>query len=129
MFANKLNSCHRFLVLIHFPKAWQIPRNIRTNFSVKMSENLSSKKEQGNAKYARKEYWDERYEDEVEYDWLGDYLTVKSLILEYIPNQSDRILMLGCGNSSLSKQVRLQFILWFWSWENQTLGPFSPREI
>ena len=70
-----------------------------------MSVNSNCKKEEGNAKYAKKEYWNERYEDEVEYDWLGDYLTVKSLILEYIPNQSDRILMLGCGNSSLSKQV------------------------
>ena len=93
-----------------------------------MSENSSSKKEQGNAKYARKEYWDERYEDEVEYDWLGDYLTVKSLILEYIPNQSDRILMLGCGNSSLSKQVRLLSILRFCYWQNQILGPISQRE-
>ncbi len=69
-----------------------------------MSESLNVKDE-GNAKYSRKEYWNERYEAEEEYDWLGNYSTVRSLIREWIPNQKDRILMLGCGNSSLSKDV------------------------
>ena len=70
-----------------------------------MSES-SKVRDEGNAKYAKKEYWNDRYEDEEEYDWLGNYSTVRSLIREWIPNQQDRILMLGCGNSSLSKDVR-----------------------
>ncbi len=71
-----------------------------------MSESSKIKEEKGNAKYAKKEYWNDRYQDEEEYDWLGNYSSIKLLILEWIPNLEDRILMLGCGNSSLSKQVQ-----------------------
>ena len=63
-----------------------------------------------NSKYAKREYWNNRYQDENEYDWLADYSIIKSLITRHIPNKKDNILMLGCGNSSLSKDVRLLFI-------------------
>ena len=56
-------------------------------------------------KYARRDYWDDRYQDEEEYDWLGDYHAIKRLISDFVPDRQDKILMLGCGNSSLSRQV------------------------
>jgi hypothetical protein len=30
-----------------------------------------------NSKYARVEYWNERYMSEDEYEWLGDYQTLR----------------------------------------------------
>jgi hypothetical protein len=67
---------------------------------------MSIAEKDDNSKYSKVEYWNERYEDENEYDWLGDYSAIKPLILEWIPDKAKSILMLGCGNSSLSKQVQ-----------------------
>ncbi len=43
----------------------------------------------------------ECYQEEEEYDWLGTYDAVKSLIAEFVSEQKNKILMLGCGNSTL----------------------------
>ena len=66
---------------------------------------MSTEDEKDNTKYARIDYWDQRYQDEVEYDWLGDYAAIKDLISDSVPDRNDRVLMLGCGNSSLSREV------------------------
>jgi len=66
---------------------------------------MTMQDDKDNTKYARCDYWDQRYQDEEEYDWLGDYDVIKNLIFDFVPVRSDKILMLGCGNSSLSRQV------------------------
>jgi len=57
-----------------------------------------------NEQYASVDYWNERYANEEEYDWLGDYDAFKALIHKHVA-KSDRILMVGCGNSQLSQQM------------------------
>jgi len=44
--------------------------------------------------YATKDYWDERYTDEVDYDWFAGYKSFAHHIARTI-NRSDRILQLG----------------------------------
>lgn len=57
-----------------------------------------------NATYKLKEYWDERYSKEDSFEWCKSYGDFKQLLTENI-NKSDKILMLGCGNSSLSEDM------------------------
>jgi len=64
-----------------------------------------SELEKDKTKYSRLAYWNERYQEEEEYDWLGTYDAVKSLISEFVSERKNKILMLGCGNSTLSKKV------------------------
>ena len=56
--------------------------------------------------YGEEEYWDLRYEEQEGrlFDWLEDYGTLKP-IFERFMLRSDRILMLGCGNSELSEKM------------------------
>lgn len=54
-----------------------------------------------NSRYKDVDYWDERYQTEQYYDWLGDFSKFQHLIKQHI-RKEDSILMLGCGNSSLS---------------------------
>ncbi|TFY75556.1 hypothetical protein EWM64_g8455 [Hericium alpestre] len=61
-----------------------------------------------NEEYGTKEYWDKRYGQEPEdasFDWFKKYEDVADLIREAIPDKSARILMLGCGNSTLSQDM------------------------
>ncbi|KAK8785591.1 hypothetical protein V5799_008040 [Amblyomma americanum] len=55
-----------------------------------------------NASYCDVAYWDDRYQTEVTYDWLLPYHTYAHLISRHV-KKTDRILMLGCGNSPLSE--------------------------
>lgn len=57
-----------------------------------------------NEQYASVDYWNERYSNEMEYDWLGNFNIFKDLIHKHV-EKSDRILMVGCGNSKLSEQM------------------------
>lgn len=61
-----------------------------------------------NSSYRTKEYWDARYNVETTdtHDWFKSYQDIKHLIRELIPDKTSRILMLGCGNSGLSADVR-----------------------
>uniref|UniRef100_A0A3P9L1V2 EEF1A lysine methyltransferase 4 n=1 Tax=Oryzias latipes TaxID=8090 RepID=A0A3P9L1V2_ORYLA len=54
-----------------------------------------------NSQYNDVVYWDERYKTEQSYDWLGSFSKFQHL-LEKVVKKEDSILMLGCGNSSLS---------------------------
>ncbi|KDQ18894.1 hypothetical protein BOTBODRAFT_63062 [Botryobasidium botryosum FD-172 SS1] len=61
-----------------------------------------------NESYGIKEYWDERYRKEAvdaSFDWFKSYNQIASLIAKRIPDKSSRILMLGCGNSTLSEEM------------------------
>ncbi|KAH9920813.1 S-adenosyl-L-methionine-dependent methyltransferase [Amylocystis lapponica] len=61
-----------------------------------------------NEEYGTKEYWDQRYSqesDNASYDWFKSYADVADIIRELIPDKTARILMLGCGNSTLSEDM------------------------
>ncbi|KAI0629369.1 S-adenosyl-L-methionine-dependent methyltransferase [Trametes polyzona] len=61
-----------------------------------------------NEEYGTKEYWDQRYSQESEdssFDWFKSYNDIAEIMRELIPDKSSRILMLGCGNSTLSQDM------------------------
>jgi len=45
------------------------------------------------------------------FDWFKSYADLAELLHTLIPSKSSRILMLGCGNSTLSEDVRLKSII------------------
>lgn len=53
-------------------------------------------------KYKAKSYWDTRYKDEDYFEWFGGLLAFQSLLLPRLLT-NDRILILGCGNSNMSR--------------------------
>ena len=57
-----------------------------------------------NAEFKEKSYWEGRFEEEAEYDWLLKYSDVRQQLLPYI-SPSDNILVVGCGNSSFSADL------------------------
>ncbi|KAJ7625681.1 S-adenosyl-L-methionine-dependent methyltransferase [Roridomyces roridus] len=62
-----------------------------------------------NEEYGEKAYWDERYSqepaDDASFDWFKTYDDIAPLLRELIPRKDARILMLGCGNSTLSQDM------------------------
>ncbi|XP_037643673.1 EEF1A lysine methyltransferase 4 [Sebastes umbrosus] len=54
-----------------------------------------------NSRYKDVDYWDERYKTEQSYDWLGCFSKFKHLLEKHVQKE-DSILILGCGNSSMS---------------------------
>ncbi|KAI9282622.1 S-adenosyl-L-methionine-dependent methyltransferase [Sporodiniella umbellata] len=60
--------------------------------------------------YKTQEYWEERYQKEdteTTFDWFKTYADLKPLLNEAIPNKQAKILMLGCGNSTLGEDMYL----------------------
>ncbi|KAM2018714.1 hypothetical protein ACFX1T_021619 [Malus domestica] len=57
--------------------------------------------------YGESRYWDNRYANESEsFDWYQKYQSLAPLINLYVPrhpNQHNRILVVGCGNSAFSE--------------------------
>lgn len=47
-----------------------------------------------------------REPEDASFDWFKSYADVADIIRELIPSKNARILMLGCGNSTLSEDVR-----------------------
>ncbi|KAG7443556.1 S-adenosyl-L-methionine-dependent methyltransferase [Guyanagaster necrorhizus] len=67
-------------------------------------DNLPEKNEQ----YGTKDYWDRRYQAEStdsSFDWFKKYSDIADLLRELIPDKMSKILMLGCGNSTLSEDM------------------------
>ncbi|GAA5973604.1 hypothetical protein JCM11641_007144 [Rhodosporidiobolus odoratus] len=61
-----------------------------------------------NHQYGTQEYWDERYSKEADtssFDWFKTYAEIKHLINRFIPDKKAKIVMLGCGNSTLSQDM------------------------
>ncbi|WFD34271.1 hypothetical protein MCUN1_001108 [Malassezia cuniculi] len=61
-----------------------------------------------NADFQTVEYWDKRYAREApdaDFDWFKKYSDIIDIIHEHIPDRDSRVLMLGCGNSTLSKDM------------------------
>eukprot|EP00123_Amoebidium_parasiticum_P020266 comp46423_c0_seq1/m.47574 comp46423_c0_seq1/g.47574 ORF comp46423_c0_seq1/g.47574 comp46423_c0_seq1/m.47574 type:complete len:250 (-) comp46423_c0_seq1:143-892(-) len=57
-----------------------------------------------NREYKEKAYWDSRFEKEADFDWFKPYDHFQHIIREHV-KPTDRILMVGCGNSSLSRSM------------------------
>ena len=57
-----------------------------------------------NTSYKLKEYWDTRFSKEETFEWCKSYGDFKDLLCRHV-GRSDRILMLGCGNSILSEDM------------------------
>lgn len=57
-----------------------------------------------NAQYLENDYWNTRFEAEQQYDWFKDYSQFKHLLTPHI-QPSNSILILGCGNSSLTQDL------------------------
>ncbi|KAF8916177.1 hypothetical protein CPB85DRAFT_1273425 [Mucidula mucida] len=71
---------------------------------------------ESNEQYGTKDYWDRRYQarsmsffasesDGGSFDWFKSYAEIAPLFRDLIPNKTWRILMLGCGNSTLSQDM------------------------
>ncbi|XP_068195882.1 EEF1A lysine methyltransferase 4 [Antennarius striatus] len=56
---------------------------------------------ENNSRYKHVEYWDDRYRAEETYDWFGSFCKFRYLLENHIKKE-DCILVLGCGNSSMS---------------------------
>ncbi|AWP04158.1 putative endothelin-converting enzyme 2 [Scophthalmus maximus] len=54
-----------------------------------------------NSRYKDVDYWDERYTTEQSYDWLGCFSKFRHILENHVKKE-DSILILGCGNSSMS---------------------------
>ncbi|XP_076837746.1 EEF1A lysine methyltransferase 4 isoform X1 [Brachyhypopomus gauderio] len=54
-----------------------------------------------NARYRDAQYWDERYTREESFEWFGDFSKFQHLLVQHVGTE-ESILMLGCGNSSLT---------------------------
>ncbi|BDA44495.1 EEF1A lysine methyltransferase 4 [Coccomyxa sp. Obi] len=57
-----------------------------------------------NARYLDAKYWDERFQKEEEYDWFKGYKEFAHLVTPHL-QPSSKILILGCGNSSLTADL------------------------
>ena len=57
-----------------------------------------------NKTYSQHAYWEERFEHESEYEWLVGFNDIRSTLLPLL-RTDDRILVIGCGNSSLSAEL------------------------
>ena len=57
-----------------------------------------------NATYHEQGYWDARFEEEVEKEWLASFSQLEPLLRRFVA-PADRILMVGCGNSPFSADM------------------------
>lgn len=56
------------------------------------------------AEYLEPEYWNRRFRTEETYDWLKGYAEFRHLIRPHL-STGDKILVVGCGNSSLTQDL------------------------
>ncbi|VDL74584.1 unnamed protein product [Nippostrongylus brasiliensis] len=59
---------------------------------------------ESNHQYADLSYWDGRFAEEKEFEWLADFESFKHLVLPMLTPDS-RILHIGCGTSQMSMQL------------------------
>ena len=56
--------------------------------------------------YGKRKYWDDRYQSENQlYDWYFDWNYVSPFVKQITENRKNNVLVLGCGNSSLSYEM------------------------
>ena len=57
-----------------------------------------------NAGYGQRDYWEQRFAVEAEYDWLASWEELRPLLQPHL-QRDEVVLVLGCGNSGLSAGV------------------------
>ena len=57
-----------------------------------------------NREYGKKEYWDNRFAQEKDFEWLVSYNDIKAQLNSFLTPESN-ILLVGCGNSSFSADL------------------------
>lgn len=57
-----------------------------------------------NTDYGQRQYWDERFSNEDQYEWLVSYSDVAQQLAPFL-SADKRILVVGCGNSSFSADL------------------------
>jgi EEF1A lysine methyltransferase 4 len=70
-----------------------------TKVDVKVAD--AAKPAVNNAVFKEQGYWEDRFTEETEYDWLLSYEQLRTHLIPLL-KVSDRILIVGCGNSRLS---------------------------
>lgn len=65
---------------------------------------------QNNIVYSRKEYWEERFANETDFEWLVSYKDVAPQLQPFLvsttsTNSKPKLLIVGCGNSSFSSDL------------------------
>lgn len=58
-----------------------------------------------NSDYKLKSYWDSRFEEEEQYDWLVKFNEIEQYIIPKMPSKEAKILIVGCGNSTFSADL------------------------
>lgn len=69
---------------------------------------MSRQDEPNNADFQTQEYWDKRYaaeQPDEDFDWFKTYKELKPIFDELIGDRNKRVLMLGCGNSTLTADM------------------------
>jgi 2-polyprenyl-3-methyl-5-hydroxy-6-metoxy-1,4-benzoquinol methylase len=79
-------------------------QEIKENNIIYNNNNNKIKVAATNAHYNKQDYWEERFLDEDEYDWLGKLDKVENDILPLL-KKADKILIIGCGNSTFSSDL------------------------
>lgn len=57
-----------------------------------------------NVQYLQADYWNKRFDSEPQYDWFKDYSQFRHLCIPHL-QPADSILILGCGNSTLTQDL------------------------
>ena len=57
-----------------------------------------------NVQYLQGDYWNNRFQNEQQYDWFKDFNEFKHLCVKHL-RPDDSILILGCGNSTLTQDL------------------------
>mmetsp|Transcript_19856 Transcript_19856/g.27935 ORF Transcript_19856/g.27935 Transcript_19856/m.27935 type:complete len:299 (+) Transcript_19856:31-927(+) len=58
-----------------------------------------------NKEYGKREYWEERFATETEFEWLVSYSDIAPQITRFLHPKKKKILVVGCGNSSFSADL------------------------
>lgn len=70
----------------------------------KIIKTMDELEDESNSRFAKIDYWNKRFTTEESYDWLLEYDHVEN-DLSSLLKFSDRILIVGCGNSSFSRKL------------------------
>eukprot|EP01107_Rhizomastix_libera_P003679 TRINITY_DN16344_c0_g1_i1.p1 TRINITY_DN16344_c0_g1~~TRINITY_DN16344_c0_g1_i1.p1 ORF type:complete len:255 (-),score=44.11 TRINITY_DN16344_c0_g1_i1:13-777(-) len=78
--------------------------------SFRSQPRVSHEGEVDNTEYSKPEYWEKRYVKEsaqqgFRYDWLAPFRLLKPVLESNLPDKKAKILLVGCGNSTLSEDM------------------------
>ena len=75
-----------------------------TNPSFQSNGQYCSKTPKDNSQYREQIYWEKRFQTEDQYEWLCTYNDLQDYIKRDL-KEEDKIIILGCGNSTFSSDL------------------------